>query len=173
MSRASYVRRKCFISYHHEDEAEVVTFINTFDTMHNLFIHRMLGGMNDDIINSHNPDYVMSRIRQEYLRDSTVTLVMIGRCTWARRYVDWEIQSSLRQGETITPNGLLGIILPSATQSPRARSRLDLNLETTNGPASYADWAHYPGSGLLLSQYIEEAYQKRISHRHLIKKPRN
>jgi MTH538 TIR-like domain (DUF1863) len=69
--------------------------------------------MAEDIIDSDDTDYVMRRIREVYLKGSTVTLVMLGRCTWARRYVDWEIQASLRQDRGIVPNGLLGIKLPS------------------------------------------------------------
>ncbi len=68
---------------------------------------------NYDFINSTDTDYVMKCIRENYLSDSTVTIVLIGSCTHSRRYVDWEIKSSLRQGQYTTPNGLIGILLPS------------------------------------------------------------
>jgi hypothetical protein len=43
-------RRKCFISYHHADQAEVETFIDTFG---HVFIPRMIGVSDeDDFINS-------------------------------------------------------------------------------------------------------------------------
>src|SRR4051794_8917026 len=91
------VRRKCFISYHHADEAEVNDFIKVYDGMHDAFIARGIGeAMPGDVIDSTDTDYVMRRVRELYVGDSTVTLVMLGRCTWARRYVDWEIQASLR-----------------------------------------------------------------------------
>ena len=35
--------------------------------------------MEQDIIDSDNTDYVMSRIRELYLKDSTVTIVLIGK----------------------------------------------------------------------------------------------
>jgi hypothetical protein len=73
--------------------------------------------MAEDIIDSDDTDYVMQRIREVYLKGTTVTLVMFGRCTWARRYVDWEIQAALRQDREIIPNGLLGIKLPSYPKS--------------------------------------------------------
>ena len=100
------IRRKCFISYHHVEQAYVDHFVNTFDRAHDIFIARQFGQMPDDIIDSNDTDYVMRRIRQDYIRNSTVTIVMCGKCTWARRYVDWEIQASLRAGETVTPNSL-------------------------------------------------------------------
>jgi len=103
------VRHKVFISYHHADQVEANNFITTFSDERNVFIARALGvEMEESIINSTDTDYVMKRIRELYVRDSTVTIVLMGKCTWARRYVDWEIQSSLRSGDTVTPNGLLG-----------------------------------------------------------------
>jgi len=138
------IRRKVFISYHHDDQKEVKSFIDKFDERHDVFIARLLGGVAEDIVDSDDTTYVMRRIREQYLQDSTVTIVLIGKCTWARRYVDWEIQASLRHGDTVTPNGLIGIVLPSAAQEPVAPQRLALNLKKNN--AGYARWYTYPQS---------------------------
>ncbi len=75
-------RRKCFISYHHADQAYVDAFVKHFDDNHGLFIARQLGSMPEDVINSNDTDYVMRRIRQDYIADSTVTIVLMGKCTW-------------------------------------------------------------------------------------------
>ena len=40
---------------------------------------------------------VRQKIRDEYLRDATVTVVLVGKDTWRRKHVDWEIGSSLRE----------------------------------------------------------------------------
>lgn len=170
------VRRKCFVSYHHADQAEVSQFVRTFDQVHDAFIARGLGQeMSEDIINSTNTDYVMSRIRQRYLGDSTVTIVMLGRCTWARRYVDWEIQSSLRQGENTTPNGLLAIKLPSYTHSVQCfPDRLNNNLKQSDQQDDcYARWIDYPSTIDQLAIAIEAAYQRRMTHRKWIVNPRD
>ena len=114
------IRHKVFISYHRDDREEATDFIKTFDEERNVFIGRALGeDMPQDIIDSDDATYVMRRIRELYLKDSTVTIVLIGKCTWARRYVDWEVQASLRRGETVIPNGLIGIVLVSATSVAR------------------------------------------------------
>ena len=170
----SQIRRKVFISYHHEDKNEVDDFIQTFDDEHDVFIARGLGcGMSDDIVNSTNVDYVMNRIRELYLSDSTVTIVLIGKDTWTRRYVDWEIQASLRHGETVTPNGLLGIVLPSAASNPIPPNRLKINLHTDERPESYAKCYYYPKSKNALVDIIEEAFKARITKAHLIDNPRD
>lgn len=165
------IRRKCFISYHHTDQAWVDHFVNTFDHGRNLFIARGLGQtMAQDIIDSTDPEYVMRRIRELYISDSTVTLVMLGKCTWARRYVDWEIQASLRAPQNGLPNGLLGIKLSSFTQFPE---RFNSNLQRPGATASYAGWIDFPGNDATLSNAIEWAFQHRTTHAHLITNPRD
>lgn len=75
------IRRKCFISYHHADQAYVDAFINAFDDGHDIFIARQLGSMPEDVIRSTDTSYVMQRIRADYIKDSSVTIVLAGKCT--------------------------------------------------------------------------------------------
>ncbi|GER07164.1 hypothetical protein GCM10007972_18150 [Iodidimonas muriae] len=133
--------------------------------------------MAQDIIDSTNPDYVMRRIRELYISDSTVTLVMLGRCTWARRYVDWEIQASLRAPQGGLPNGLLAIKLPTFPENGIFPERLNTNLlslEKKNaGYDCYARWLSYPQSSDALWAAIEEAFQHRRTHARWIDNPRD
>jgi hypothetical protein len=163
------LRHKAFISYHSADVNEVERFINEFDHQHDVFISRAVGtGIDPSIINSSNPEYVMSRIRDLYLKDSTVTIVLIGKCTWSRKYIDWEIQSSLRNGATAAPNGLVGIVLPSAKSNPIAPERLKTNLDS-----GYSNWYYYPKSKSGLIKMIEEAFEARQNKKNLIINPRD
>lgn len=84
------VRHKVFLSYHHKDQEDVDDFIRTFDHQRDVFIVRAIGSDKtmDRLIDSENPEYVMRRIREGTLSDSTVTLVFIGSQTWSRKYVD-------------------------------------------------------------------------------------
>ena len=168
------VRRKCFISYHHTDQDEVDQFIRDFDHDNDSFIARGLGNeMPGDVIQSTDTDYVMRRIRDLYLSDSTVTLLMLGRCTWARRYVDWELQSSLRHGNQTTPNGLLAIKLPSYPSNGGSfPGRLNKNLCGEGQTECYARHMPYPSSTETLEDAIERAFQRRTTHSHLIVNPR-
>ena len=167
----SLVRHKVFISYHHDDQDELDEFIETFDHERRVFISRGLGmGMAQDVIDSTDTDYVMRRIRELYLEDSTVTIVLIGKCTWARRYVDWEIQASLRHGVTVTPNGLLGIKLPSYNKKYGGYPpRLNKNLKQDEKQEDcYAKVIDYPQRKDTLASYIEDAFQARTERAHLI-----
>lgn len=165
-----YVRRKVFICYHHDDQDEVNAFIDTFDYRHRLFISRSIGFYEDDYIYSWSDNYIISKIRQEYMSDTTVTIVLIGEYTWSRKFVDWEIKASLRQGKMYKPNGLLGINLPYMGSKYRPPERLELNLpiDKDDGYARYCD---YPRSASELADIIDEAYRARQSKSHLIVNP--
>lgn len=177
LRRTAQIRRKTFLCYHHADEKQVTDFMERFDRGDKAFITRALGDdMPGDVIDSDNPTYVMRRIGELYLQDSTITIVMLGRCTWSRRYVDWELQASLRSGEQTIPNGVLGIRLPTAT-SPANPDRLDKNLPKSNSiidhNKAYARRYRYPENKSELVKWIEDAYQARTSRKHLIDNPRD
>jgi hypothetical protein len=170
--RAPIPKRRVFISYHHGDGIEATNFVSTFGGPLGVFTHRALGlDFDDDLINSNDPDYVMRRIREEYLADSTVTIVLIGTCTHSRRFVDWEIKASLQQGSK-TPNGLLGILLPSAhrpnrlgvPEFPNLPNRFNENLTT-----GYASYNYYPTDPAVLRGWIEHAFLARTGSPNLIR----
>ena len=138
------VKRKVFISHYKGDKDEVEAFIDEFCNKENVFTPRVLGANeNDEFIDSSDTDYVMTQIRKKYLEDSTVTIILIGRCTHSRRYVDWELKSSLRQGE-YTPNGVLGILLKSKGNSGHLPPRLKDNWSKSED--CYAVYRSYPSS---------------------------
>jgi len=155
------VKRKVFISFFHDDETEVKEFIRNWTVVNTVFIPKALCfDMGSDIIDSTSPTYVMSQIRKKYLQDSTVTIVLIGSCTHSRRYVDWEIKTSLRQGTLYTPNGLIGILLPSLS-SAHLPQRFSENWNRQNQNC----YAHYyaPTSAVQLRGWIEDAYRARTT----------
>lgn len=156
----SMIKRKIFFSHYKGDRTEVNNFIDRFG---HLFIPKVLGANdNDDFINSTDTDYVMQRIRTKYLEDSTVTIVLIGTCTHSRRYIDWEIKSSLQQGQNL-PNGLLGILLPSMGNSGHLPPRFEENWNK-NESICYARYRPYPKSDEELLNWIEDVYSNRQFH---------
>jgi hypothetical protein len=160
------VRHKCFVSYHHDDDDEVVEFIDAFE---DVFIPRVLGITDDDsdLISSTDTGYVMDEIRERYLTDSSVTIVLVGKCTWARRYVDWEVYSTLRSDKKNRRSGLLAITLPSAANyyDKKLPPRVDDNVDGTGG---YARWYKYPTSSASLMELIDLAFGARTIKAHLV-----
>ena len=124
----------------------------------------------DITIKSNDTQYVMRRIRRLYLSDSTVTIVMIGENTWGRRYVDWEIASSLRHGDFAgPPNGLIGILTPR-----RTAGTLPVRFEDNFSPdnTGYARFYKYPTTRLELMSWIDDAFRARRTRNHLIRNGR-
>ena len=71
----------------------------------------------DRVIDSNDGDYIMKTIRQDYLKDSTVTVFLIGThsaenggCDYLGRrknyFIERELQASLFNGEGNTRNGI-------------------------------------------------------------------
>jgi hypothetical protein len=176
-------KRHAFISSFHANRQEVDEFIFQFATVEKVFTPKALCTFdNDDFINSNNPEYVMSEIRRKYLMDSSVTIVLIGSCTHSRRYVDWELKSSLRRGENV-PNGLLAYLLPSAMPPayglfgdpipwnqrawPAVPDRLAANYYYQEENC-YARYYTMPDTAEQLRSHIEDAVRARTSRAHLI-----
>ena len=146
-------KHKVFLSYSKADKLAVDKFCETFG---NTFIRRGMV-MEDDLINSTDTDYVMSEIRKRYLKDSTVTIVLVGKFTWSRRFIDWEIQSSLRRfSDGKLPNGLIAIQLWESYKT--LPPRLNLNVES-----GYAKFYKYPTSHIALWNMIEWAFNQRVN----------
>lgn len=108
---------KCFISFKKEDQWYRDKIDNLFSASD--IINKGL----DRVIDSDDGDYIMKTIRQDYLKDSTVTVFLIGTHSsenegcdyWGRRknyFIERELQASLFNGENNTRNGILGVVLP-------------------------------------------------------------
>jgi hypothetical protein len=156
-------RHRCFLAHHAEDAEEVLRFVEEFE---DVVIPRSIGVQGDDFIDSNNDDYVMSQIRQKYLGETTVTIVLLGQCTWARKYIDWEIYSSLRQSTGSTRNGLMSVRLASG-QGARYPTRLETNLKSGDSDAYARAWT-YPATGEALRSCVQDAFDARTSRAHLI-----
>jgi hypothetical protein len=152
-------RHKCFIAYHVADIIQVESFLDTFGED---FIPKSIGVTDeDDFIDSDNEDYVKKRIREDYLSDSTVTIVLLGECTWARKFIDWEISASLRDDPVNKRSGLLVYPLPSMNNKARLPERVRENHVNGVSVDSYAFYYVYPISKSVLRNQIEEAFQAR------------
>lgn len=115
-------------------------------------------------IKSDNKEYSMRRIREKYLSNSTVTLVFIGKESWTRKFIDWEIASSLNEGSIKGKrNGLLAILSPSLKKARLPQRFVD------NYKSGYAKFYPYPKNKAQLQKWIDEAYAARSEKANLIK----
>ena len=108
---------KCFISSKDEDIRYKRYIIEKYGSDN--FIDKSLNYK----IQSNDCDYIMSKIREDHLSDSTVTIFLIGPHSSEKEghdiygedinyYIKKELQASLYDGKVNTRNGILGIVLP-------------------------------------------------------------
>jgi hypothetical protein len=151
-------RHKVFVSYHHErDQQYRDAFERMFADMDEIQISK--SEQIDDIDPDLDVETARQKIRDAFLRDSTVTVVLIGPETWKRKSVDWEIGSSLRNAESSPHSGLLGMILPTYESKYFPYTlppRLDYNVAC--GFAKLYPWIESPRA---VANWIRNAYNRR------------
>jgi hypothetical protein len=161
--------RNIFVSFHQRDELEASVFCRRFDQYFNqirtLGVHE-LGEDYAEHIKSGDSDYVMRQIREKKIAGTSCTIVLIGKCTWARRYIDWEIAATLRNNVDDPRGGLIAVQLPSAEEHGWSilPARLQLNLSAIDGAdIGYARNYGPAPSDDSISRWVEEAVERRDS----------
>ena len=157
-------RHKVFISYYHRDDQYYrELFEDMFSDDYDIMVSKSveLGDIDPYL----NTETIRQKIRDEYLRDSTVTVVLVGAHTWQRKFVDWEIGSSIRQTQYNSRSGLLGIILPTYPRPPSNPThyyfhtippRLHDNIQC--GFAEIRGWSEDPDT---VQSWIHDAFLRR------------
>ena len=102
---------KVFLSYHHHNDQWYKDTLVQAGKDHGIFIDK---SVDTGDISDHLQDQTIRHIiRDDYLRDSTVTILLVGTETQRRKHVDWEIYSSMFDGQKNKKSGILVINLPT------------------------------------------------------------
>jgi len=106
-------KHKVFISYHHSNDQSYKDSLLHWNSDNNyeIFIDGSVdtGDLDEDL----SDNAIREIIRDEYLRDTTVTILLVGTETKNRKHVDWEVFSSMYDGKVNKKSGVLVIQLPS------------------------------------------------------------
>ena len=144
-------RHKVFISYYHQDDQKYKDrLVQALDSK---FVDKSVsqGDIHDEGLTL---DEIRRRIRDDHIADATVTIVLIGPCTWQRKHVDWEISAGIIDRRNNQRCGLLGLLLPTHPdfgKRPEVRNsrlipqRLARNIGGDDSFAVIYDW---PKKGL-------------------------
>ena len=102
---------KVFISYHHDNDQDYKEQLVTINNQYEVFIDQSVdtGDISDEL----DDQTIREKIRDEYLRDSSVTILLVGTETKNRKHIDWEIYSSMIDGKVNKKSGILVVNLPS------------------------------------------------------------
>ena len=119
---------RVFISYHHENDQPYKDLLVDLAEKHQIFIDASVD--TGDISGDLSDEAIREKIRDEYLKDSTVTVVLVGAETKSRKHVDWEIYSSMYNGATNKKSGIIVVVLPGGNSSyicaPHGQEERDL-----------------------------------------------
>ncbi len=104
-------KHKVFISYHHKNDQMFKEELLRLNDQYDIFIDRSVdtGDIDEDL----SDDSIRQKIRDEYLRDSTITILLVGLETKNRKHIDWEIYSSMYDGQINKKSGVIVVNLPS------------------------------------------------------------
>lgn len=110
MPTESPSKHKVFISYYHDQDQRCKNQLVALAQEHDTFIDKSVdtGDIDDTELSD---EQIRQRIRDEYLRDSTVTIVLVGKETRKRKHVDWEIYSSMRDSAKNKKSGIIAVTL--------------------------------------------------------------
>lgn len=102
---------KVFVSFHHANDQWYKDELVRWGTENNVFIDGSvdMGEIPDNLDAQHIREY----IRDNHLKDTTVTILLVGTETKNRKHIDWELFSSMYDGKVNKKSGILVINLPS------------------------------------------------------------
>lgn len=82
-------------------------------------------------------EQIRRKIRDEYIKDATVLVLLCGRNTKKRKHIDWEIHAAMYDSEVNPKMGIIVINLPEINQNVRVSSDDEKPLVSPN-----SNWCH-------------------------------
>ena len=159
-------KHKLFISYYHKDDE---FYRSKFEKLFgDLFINKSvkLGDIDDDL----STDYIKRLIRENYISDTSVLVVLIGPHTHCRKHVDWEISAGL-----LKEAGLVGLLLPTHNCYNK-KECLDKDLPdrfVANWNTNYAILYNWTEDRSAMKVIIEKAFENKLKMQDQKVNPRN
>ena len=191
-------RHKVFISYYHQDDQAYKDYLINMQEI-NPQTWQQQSIFEDYSVHENEIDdtgltseQIRCIIRDEYIKDATVLILLCGQNTRKRKHIDWEIHAAMFDSEKNPKMGILVINLPTISQSVRACSNeekpllLDngywVSLQTRQGfekhypympsriidnfvkdvPITVVEWNRIQNNPQTLKQLIDNAYNRRV-----------
>lgn len=191
-------RHKVFISYfHHDDQTYKDILINMQelnpDTWQLQSIFEDCSVHENEIDDTGlTSEQIRCIIRDEYIKDATVLILLCGQNTRKRKHIDWEIHAAMYDSDKNPQMWILVINLPTINQSVRASTNEEKPLLSDNGhwfslktrqefeqyypympsriidnfikdvPITVVEWNRVQGDPQILKQLIDNAYSRRF-----------
>ena len=102
---------KVFVSFHHANDQWYKDELVKWGTENNVYIDGSVDM--GEIPDNWDAQHIREYIRDNHLKDTTVTILLVGTETKNRKHIDWELFSSMYDGKVNKKSGILVINLPS------------------------------------------------------------
>ncbi len=102
---------KVFISFHHANDQWYKDELVKLGKRNKVFIDGSVDM--GEIPDNWDAQHIREYIRDNHLKDTTVTILLVGTETKNRKHIDWELFSSMYDGKVNKKSGILVINLPS------------------------------------------------------------
>lgn len=157
-------RLKVFLTYYHQDDQY---YRDQFEELcGHSFINKSIRP--GEIETNNSAEYINQLIQSGYIDNSTVVVVLLGKKTWGRKHVDWEISAGLHKKSDGPCAGLQGIILPDFPITSTSQYKLEdipprLADNVQTGFAEIHAWRVVCVDESIIKTIIEKAFERRIS----------
>lgn len=124
-------KHKVFISYYHTGHQAYKEYLMKMNLNGDLFVDMSV--RNGDIDDKNmSAEQIRVKIRDEFIKDSTVLILLCGKNTKGRKHIDWELNAAMFDTEKNPKMGILVINLPESNNSIRRASKREGELITYN-----------------------------------------
>lgn len=127
-------RHKVFISYYHKDDQQYKDYLINMQEW-NSQTWQLQSIFEDYSVRENDIDdtgltseQIRRIIRDEYIKEATVLILLCGQNTKRRKHVDWEIHAAMYDSELNPQMGILVINLPTISQSMISNSESEKDI---------------------------------------------
>ena len=122
-------RHKVFISFHSKDNWYKDQLVK-YNAISNMFDDYSVGP--GDISDELSDEQIRKKIRDDFIRDATVLILLCGNETKNRKFIDWELHAAMFDTEKNPKMGIVVINLPTINQYCRAITEEEKELISPN-----------------------------------------
>ena len=114
--------QRVFISYYHKDAQHYKDSLIAANEIHHMFIDNSVdtGDINDDFLTD---EQIRVKIRDEYIKDSDVLILLCGKNSKHRKHIDWELHAAMYRSDIKKPIPIIVFNLPDCRNNCRKNNR--------------------------------------------------
>jgi len=194
----SIARHRVFISYYHHDDQRYKDYLIKMQEF-NIETMQMQSIFEDFSVHENEIDdtglsseQIRCIIRDEYIKDATVLILLCGENTKKRKHIDWELHAAMYDSPANRQMGIIVINLPTINQGIRASSEEEKPLLSDFGqwysidnraefeaqypympsriidnfvkevPITVVEWSRIENHPTILKQLIDNAFNRRF-----------